>query len=154
MSNSRSRFPLNVWALLLCLALAPLSGTLVAQARAKSSPDAAVAAVTPDTTVFVTKTGTKYHTAGCRSLSKSKIPMRLGDAAEKYGACSICRPPTLATTERSGIATTSPSSSVKTSPPNKTATSRQCAATTKAGTRCKRNASPGSAYCWQHGKTH
>jgi putative hemolysin len=27
----------------------------------------------------------------------------------------------------------------------------QCAATTKKGTQCKRQASPGSAYCWQHG---
>ena len=29
----------------------------------------------------------------------------------------------------------------------------QCAATTKKGTQCKRNASPGSSYCWQHGGT-
>ena len=29
----------------------------------------------------------------------------------------------------------------------------QCAATTKKGTQCKRNASPGSQYCWQHGGT-
>ena len=27
----------------------------------------------------------------------------------------------------------------------------QCAATTKKGTQCKREASPGSQYCWQHG---
>ena len=26
----------------------------------------------------------------------------------------------------------------------------QCAATTKKGTQCKRQASPGSQYCWQH----
>ena len=29
----------------------------------------------------------------------------------------------------------------------------QCAATTKKGTQCKRQASAGSLYCWQHGKT-
>jgi hypothetical protein len=28
--------------------------------------------------------------------------------------------------------------------------SRQCAAITKNGTRCKRRAEPGSIYCWQH----
>ena len=28
--------------------------------------------------------------------------------------------------------------------------SRQCAAITKNGTRCKRKAEPGSIYCWQH----
>ena len=27
----------------------------------------------------------------------------------------------------------------------------QCQATTKAGTQCKRKASPGSKFCWQHG---
>jgi hypothetical protein len=26
----------------------------------------------------------------------------------------------------------------------------RCSATTKGGTRCKRNASEGSIYCWQH----
>ena len=29
----------------------------------------------------------------------------------------------------------------------------QCAATTQKGTQCKRQASPGSQYCWQHGGT-
>jgi hypothetical protein len=29
----------------------------------------------------------------------------------------------------------------------------QCAAATQKGSRCKRNASPGSSYCWQHGGT-
>ena len=29
----------------------------------------------------------------------------------------------------------------------------QCAATTKRGTQCKRQASPDSPYCWQHGGT-
>jgi hypothetical protein len=28
----------------------------------------------------------------------------------------------------------------------------QCAATTKKGTQCKRQASPGSNFCWQHEK--
>ncbi len=30
--------------------------------------------------------------------------------------------------------------------------STRCAATTKDGTRCKRNADKGSIYCWQHKK--
>jgi len=30
--------------------------------------------------------------------------------------------------------------------------SKQCAATTKNGTRCKRKAESGSIYCWQHKK--
>jgi len=33
-----------------------------------------------------------------------------------------------------------------------TAYSGQCQATTKKGTQCKRQASAGSVYCWQHGE--
>jgi hypothetical protein len=46
-------------------------------------------------TVFVTRTGAKYHRDGCRYLSKSKIPMTLKDAAARYTPCSVCKPPTL-----------------------------------------------------------
>jgi competence protein ComEC len=46
-------------------------------------------------TVYVTKTGTKYHRDGCRYLSKSKIAISLNDAiADGYTPCSICNPPT------------------------------------------------------------
>ncbi|MEW8957829.1 MAG: thermonuclease family protein [Moorella sp. (in: firmicutes)] len=45
-------------------------------------------------TVYVTKTGKKYHRDGCRSLAKSKIPMSLEDAKNSgYTPCSICNPP-------------------------------------------------------------
>src|SRR5690606_23639476 len=57
------------------------------------------AAVTPTTEqVYVTRTGTKYHRAGCRHLARSPIPMALPDAAARFGACSVCRPPTLSAT--------------------------------------------------------
>jgi hypothetical protein len=49
---------------------------------------------TKEQTVYVTKTGKKYHTATCRYLAKSKIPISLKDAEAKgYTACSVCRPP-------------------------------------------------------------
>lgn len=49
---------------------------------------------TQDTIVYVTKTGEKYHLDGCRSLSKSKISIKLSDAKSKgYTPCSICNPP-------------------------------------------------------------
>lgn len=49
-----------------------------------------------DTTVYVTNSGKKYHTDGCNSLSKSKIPITLGEAvAAGYEPCSRCHPPTL-----------------------------------------------------------
>jgi len=46
-----------------------------------------------ETTVYVTKTGAKYHVAGCRYLSKSMISISLTDAKKKYTACSVCKPP-------------------------------------------------------------
>jgi hypothetical protein len=57
---------------------------------------ATAVAQSADTTVYVTKTGAKYHKAGCRSLSRSQIPMTLADASKRYGPCSICKPPILA----------------------------------------------------------
>ena len=44
-------------------------------------------------TVYVTKTGKKYHRDGCSSLRRSKIPIALADAKLRYGPCSRCNPP-------------------------------------------------------------
>ena len=55
----------------------------------------------PTDTVYVTKTGSKYHRAGCRSLSKSQISMKLADAAARYSPCSICKPQVLTAVEAS-----------------------------------------------------
>jgi len=45
-------------------------------------------------TVYTTNTGTKYHVDGCTYLSKSKIPISLGDAKVKgLTPCSKCHPP-------------------------------------------------------------
>ncbi len=42
-------------------------------------------------TVYITKTGSKYHRLGCRYLSKSSIPISLEDAkARGYEPCSVC----------------------------------------------------------------
>jgi micrococcal nuclease len=48
---------------------------------------------TIETTVYVTKSGTKYHRAGCKYLAKSMIPMSLKEAKTKYQPCSVCNPP-------------------------------------------------------------
>ena len=44
-------------------------------------------------TVYVTRTGTKYHRAECRLLARGRIPMALTEAVKKYGPCGVCRPP-------------------------------------------------------------
>jgi hypothetical protein len=45
-------------------------------------------------TVYITKTGEKYHTSTCRYLNKSKISIELKDAIEQgYEPCKVCKPP-------------------------------------------------------------
>ena len=46
-----------------------------------------------ETTVYITKTGRKYHAEGCEFLSKSKIAIPLDEARAKYDPCSVCHPP-------------------------------------------------------------
>lgn len=52
-----------------------------------------LAAQTKNETVYITRTGKKYHRDGCRSLNRSRIPIKRSDAAAQgYGACKVCRP--------------------------------------------------------------
>ena len=41
-------------------------------------------------TVYVTKTGTKYHTAGCRYLGEDSFPISISEAQRTYLPCSVC----------------------------------------------------------------
>lgn len=46
-----------------------------------------------ETTVYITKTGAKYHTSSCRYLSQSKISISKKEAISKgYTACKVCKP--------------------------------------------------------------
>lgn len=49
--------------------------------------------VKKELTVYVTRTGSKYHRAGCRYLRQSCIPMKLSEAKKFYEPCSVCNPP-------------------------------------------------------------
>ena len=47
-----------------------------------------------DVTVHITKTGEKYHSAGCQYLKKSDIEVTLSEAkARGLTPCSRCNPP-------------------------------------------------------------
>lgn len=91
-----------------------------------------------DATVYITKTGKKYHRDGCGSLSRSRIPIPLTEAVKRYGPCGNCNPPTLQTSRGGARGLTAPASS-------------QCQATTRKGAQCSRRATRG-AFCWQHAK--
>ena len=90
------------------------------------------------TIVCKTRTGAKYHKSDCSYLSKSKIEISLKDAvAEGLTACSRCRPIEVEV-KAEGKAK------------QKKVYAYRCQAITKKGTQCKRKASAGSNYCWQH----
>lgn len=72
---------------LLLLSLLSLTTCLAAQ-QPKSQPEPKPQEVT----VYVTRTGAKYHREGCRYL-KSKIPMSLKEAKQRYTPCKVCKPP-------------------------------------------------------------
>jgi len=44
-------------------------------------------------TVYVTRTGSKYHRSGCQYLRRSRMPVSLKEAKQSYDPCSVCRPP-------------------------------------------------------------
>ena len=51
------------------------------------------ASATVGTTVYITKSGTKFHRDGCSSLSKSKIAISYEDAvARGFQPCGRCNP--------------------------------------------------------------
>jgi|GEM_PF-1122879 len=106
-----------------------------------------------DQTVYVTKSGKKYHRAGCRFLAKSQIPMGLEEAAARYGPCQVCSPPVAGKEEQAAGAgdagKMAPAAPARSKPA--VVSTGQCQAATKKGTQCKRKAEPGSNYCWQHG---
>ena len=46
-----------------------------------------------DRVVYISKTGSEYHTGSCSYLGKPKIPVKLSEALSRgYGTCSRCRP--------------------------------------------------------------
>lgn len=78
-----------------------VSSTSAIQAKAvtpevpapSSGPPAASEEDHQQVTVYVTKSGAKYHRSSCQFLSKSKISISLAAAKARYGPCSVCKPP-------------------------------------------------------------
>ena len=108
-----------------------------------------------ETKVYITKTGAKYHKSSCR-YAQTGWAATLTEAKEKgLTACLVCKPgggeaSSSSSSSSASNANALRSSTPSTSAPKSTATSGQCKATTKAGSRCSRKASAGSSYCWQH----
>lgn len=49
-----------------------------------------------ETTIYITKTGEKYHVLGCQYLRESCIAISLAEAIEQgYTPCKVCNPPSV-----------------------------------------------------------
>ena len=92
-------------------------------------------------TVYKTPSGTKYHLPECRMVKNVSSSSTVDKALQNgLTPCKICRPPFHETV---GIV----------SKPKKTPgenSLNRCFATTKAGTRCRRNTKIGNNFCFQH----
>lgn len=76
--------------ILLCILLVVSASTVASQASDLNP----LVTYSPSYTVYITKTGSKYHMGNCRHLGRSKIAIRLGDAkARDFTPCSVCNPP-------------------------------------------------------------
>lgn len=62
------------------------------QAAAQAAQEQAAQQSQDDPIVYITNTGAKYHSAGCRTL-KSKIEKHLSEVRGGYEPCGICHPP-------------------------------------------------------------
>jgi len=117
-------------------------------------------------TVYLTKTGKKYHKGTCGSLSRSSISIQLTDAIAKgYGPCGNCRPSATVSTNPLNSKTTEQQQSgsqkqeiQKQDSQNNNPSSSdsktqyvQCTSLTKAGSQCKRMTKSANGKCWQHG---
>lgn len=111
-------------------------------------------------TVYITKTGSKYHRASCQYLRKSQYPITIKEAVDRgYEPCSVCDPGSPAKTQKASPAV-DPNQKKDKSVPDKApenssrvpqeAKSSQCTAITKAGTRCKRMTTNANGKCYQH----
>jgi len=92
-------------------------------------------------TVYITKTGEKYHKETCGHLRKSSISIDLSEAISRgYDACMTCKPPktSAVTIQKSGLYSSPASKSVL------------CSAKTKKGTRCSRMTTNANGRCYQH----
>lgn len=79
---------LALFVLLLTVLPIPPSVTLGGRAEAQTAKDP------QNQTVYITRTGKKYHRDGCEYLRQGKIPIALKDAKAKgYTPCKVCNPP-------------------------------------------------------------
>lgn len=64
-----------------------------AEAKRREAEEEAAKSAESSRTVYITNTGSKYHSGGCRHLKKSKIAIGYDEArSQGYEPCGVCSP--------------------------------------------------------------
>lgn len=101
-------------------------------------------------TVYVTKTGAKYHSEGCMHLKYSSRSIDIKDATDAgYQACKVCKP-TTSSNSSTGTSQNFVSQTYYSTSSSSSSTSVQCSGKTQKGLRCKRMTTSSSGRCYQH----
>lgn len=101
-------------------------------------------------TVYVTKTGLKYHSVQCQHLRNSSRNIDIKDALDAgYQACKVCKPETYNSSNRSSQNFVS-QTNYNYGNSSSSSTSVQCSGKTQKGLRCKRMTTNSSGRCYQH----
>ncbi|MDY0780970.1 hypothetical protein [Tenacibaculum sp. IB213877] len=101
-------------------------------------------------TVFITKTGKKYHQENCRFLKYSKKEIDLEKVlALGYSACKICKPYNVGS-KNSNTFTNNINSNHQKQTSAKRGSAVQCSGKTTSGRRCKRRTKNANGRCYQH----
>lgn len=99
-------------------------------------------------TVYVTKTGAKYHSENCLHLSRSSRSIELKQAIDAgYQGCKVCKPIASNSSTNTSQNFVPPSNYSQNS---SSSSSVQCSGKTQKGLRCKRLTTSGSGRCYQH----
>ncbi|MFV0606677.1 MAG: hypothetical protein ACK5NK_12630 [Niabella sp.] len=103
-----------------------------------------IASYTFGQTVYKTPSGSRYHSAKCRSVKNVSTALNLSNAVKDgLTPCKICKPPTPSNTNAARLLPA-------TQKEKGIGQTRQCKGITKKGIRCKHMTRIGNGYCHQH----
>lgn len=101
-------------------------------------------------TIYVTKTGKKYHKANCQHLKYSKKELKLKKARTLgYLACKVCKPKQVRQKTHAEVTPLTLNKDHKTHSTKKVNAS-QCTGKIQSGRRCKRKTKNANGRCYQH----
>ncbi len=104
-------------------------------------------------TVYRTPSGTKFHTANCRSIKNVSSQINIDDAYKlQLSPCSICKPNSSNVTKTNSFLGNKPVGIQQDELKGSNANAKQCTSKTKKGLRCKNTTKNKNGRCHKHDK--